>query len=148
MAIPEEGDVTQGRLGDVYEPVQPKAAQGSLFEGAQYETGPQEPRPYQRSGDPVSPFAAKGLGKYINRNASGTQFNKPAIRDAIVKGLDAYSTARYYRHAGMGQALRATMGLPQVPHGINAWMYANQKNLQGINPAAEEMEPEHEHWGM
>jgi len=89
-------------------------------------------------------FKDSGIGKYVN----GGQFNKPAIVGAIGKGLDMYQTARYFRHAGMAQAMRHTLGLDPVPSHMNDWIRANHKlaesGMSGLNPPDTHVQgPEH-----
>jgi len=83
-------------------------------------------------------FAASGLGRYMNRNNNGMQFNKPAIMDAVKKGIQMHDDAKYYRSHGMGAALRNTLGMPQLPSHrndeINSRFQRNTNNVQGENP--------------
>lgn len=103
--------------------------------------GPQQPT---AGGNPKATgpsFALKGKGKYYNpSNVNGQQFNKPAIHGAILKGLDTMTWAGYFRHAGMGQALRHTLGVPLLSSHTNDSMNAKYnretRSTQGIDPGS------------
>lgn len=112
--------------------------------------GPSQQKQYA----PGSTFRLSGLGKYYNpQNVSGSQFNRPAIMGALKKGVQAYSEAQYFRHAGFGAALRHTLGMPQMPSHMNDYLRArhNNKNV-GIDPHSitgqfSTQDPhEYEHW--
>jgi macrodomain Ter protein organizer (MatP/YcbG family) len=64
------------------------------------------------------------MGHFVNRNANGLQFNKPAVLNTVKKGMDAYSTARYFSHAGFGEAIRYTLGMQPTPSHMNDWIRA------------------------
>jgi hypothetical protein len=101
--------------------------------------------------EPGAHFNLGGSGKYFNpRNVNGQQFNKPAVKEAVGKGLDMYMTARYFRHAGMAQAVRHTLGLQPVPSHMNDWIRAQHKftevGLPGLNPQDAVHEHDSEHW--
>lgn len=66
-------------------------------------------------------FAKSGFGKYV-RNNNGLQFNKPAIKHAVMSGVQAYSEAQYFSHSGFGAALRHTLGMPQMPSHMNDYL--------------------------
>jgi len=83
-------------------------------------------------------FAQTGLGRYMNRNNNGMQFNKPAIMGAVRNGIQMYDDAKYYRTHGMGAALRTVTGLPQLPShrndDINSRYRANTASTHGSYP--------------
>ena len=102
-------------------------------------------------------FATRGVGKFYNPgNTNGNQFNKPAMQKATETALNSYATAKYFRNAGMGQALRYTLGMRPVPSHMNDWIIAehNKKTAssQGLQPTALQahtnpaQEQEYEHW--
>jgi len=96
---------------------------------------------------PTSQWQSGGLGRYVNRNANGLQFNKGAIRQTIEKGLDAYATSQFYRKAGLTAGLRGALGMRPTPSHMNDWIRARHNmNLIGRNPGAEHAEEEYEHW--
>jgi hypothetical protein len=75
------------------------------------------------------------LGKYYTRNENGRQFNKPAILGAVRKGVQAYSEAQYFRHAGVGAAARHMLGMPQMPSHMNDYLRSRHNtDIRGINP--------------
>jgi hypothetical protein len=116
--------------------------------------GPKKMSPdeFERAKATAPSFSLSGRGKYFNpSNVNGQQFNKPAVSQAIGKGLDMYMTARYFRHAGMAQAVRHTLGLQPVPSHMNDWIRAQHKftevGLPGLNPQdAHAHENPAEHW--
>jgi hypothetical protein len=70
-------------------------------------------------------FSTQGTGKYFNpRNVNGQQFNRPAVKKAVMTGIEAHSRAQYFRRAGMGAAIRYTLGMPQVPSHVNDYFNA------------------------
>jgi hypothetical protein len=91
-----------------------------------------QPQPQQQ---PKSPFAESGIGKYYVKNGNGRQFNKPAVMGAVKSGIQAYSEAQYFRHSGMGSALRHTLGMPQMPSHMNDYLRARHNtNVRGEDP--------------
>jgi hypothetical protein len=94
-----------------------------------YQRYPEQPA------QPPSPFAKSGIGKYVNRNANGTQFNKPAIRGAVDNITRATANAQYFRHAGFGAALRHSFGMQQIPSHVNDFLNARHNaTVQGHDP--------------
>jgi hypothetical protein len=90
--------------------------------------------PFQKPPTP-SPFAKSGVGKYVNRNANGVQFNKPAVTHAVDNVTRGLANAQYFRHAGMGAALRHTFGLKQIPSHVNDFLNARHNaTIQGHDP--------------
>jgi len=85
-----------------------------------------------------SRFADSGIGRFVNRNANGLQFNKPAVKQAVGNAVEAHSRAQYFRRAGMGAALRYTLGMPQVPSHVSDYLNARTHGQRqtGINPGA------------
>jgi hypothetical protein len=76
-------------------------------------------------------FGASGVSKYFNAG----QFNKPAIHHAIANGLEAYGEARYFRTAGLTQALRHTFGMSQLPSHVNDYLVArHNRTTRGLDP--------------
>jgi hypothetical protein len=82
-----------------------------------------------------SPFADKGVGKYVVKNGNGLQFNKPAVKSAVAKGVQAYGEAQYFRHSGMGAAMRHTLGMPQMPSHMNDYLRSRHNtSVRGQDP--------------
>jgi len=83
-------------------------------------------------------FKSSGLGRYLNRNANGMQFNTPAIKQSVGNLIQMHDDAKYYRTHGMGAALRTVTGLPQLPSHrndeINSRFRKNTASVQGENP--------------
>ena len=82
-----------------------------------------------------SPFASRGLGRFVNRNANGLQFNKPAVMQATHSIIDSYYDAKYFRDAGMGAALRHSLGMGQVPSHRRDDINTRRRTLLGQNVA-------------
>lgn len=95
-----------------------------------------------------SPFTQSGLGKYLGRDhTNGLQFNKPAIKQATEDSFNAFTRGQYFRHAGMGQAIRYTLGVEQVPSHVNDWINARNSAQRGIHPGEVRMPGPPSYWG-
>ena len=84
-------------------------------------------------------FGEKGVGKYFNpRNTQGQQFNKPAVKGALIGAVRAHNRSQYFRHAGFGAALRHILDIEQVPSHQTDYMNAQRRmeghRQNGINP--------------
>jgi hypothetical protein len=110
------------------------------------EKAPQAPESFQPMLQPIAGtqdphFAKKGIGKYVNpRNGNGNQFNRPAVKGALVSAVRAHNRAQYFRHAGFGAAIRHVLDIEQVPSHQTDYMNAQRrmegKRQNGINPSA------------
>jgi hypothetical protein len=118
--------------------------QGSLFDigsvprqGPSVSRGPQ-PQAEQLQMKFPSRFADSGIGHFVNRNANGLQFNKPAVKQAVSNVVEAHTRGQYFRRAGMGAALRYTLGMGQVPSHMTDYLNARTHGQRqtGINPGA------------
>jgi hypothetical protein len=79
------------------------------------------------------------------RNNNRRQLLTPEVRTQIGRVLDQNQKANYFRHAGMGAALRHTLGLPQTPSHLNDYFRAQTRRPQtGLDPKGREAE---EHGG-
>jgi hypothetical protein len=82
-----------------------------------------------------------GMGRNTNRR----QLLTPDVRKQVGRVLDQNQKANYFRHAGLGAALRHTLGLPQTPSHLNDYFRAQTRRPQtGLDPGALEAE---EHGG-
>jgi hypothetical protein len=105
-------------------------------------TGPEGPGDVNwripfRGGSAPGPSPNTGVGRNTNRR----QLLTPEVRTQIGRVLDQNQKANYFRHAGMGAALRHTLGLPQTPSHLNDYFRAQTRRPQtGINPEGLEAE--------
>jgi hypothetical protein len=90
----------------------------------------------------------------VVKNGNGLQFNKPAVRSAVQKGVQSYGEAQYFRHAGFGAALRHTLGMPQMPSHMNDYLRARHNtSVRGVDPhsitaqLAQSDPSDYFHWG-
>jgi hypothetical protein len=84
-----------------------------------------------------SHFATKGARKYVNpanRNLGGSQFNKPAVKSAAEDVVRKHSMAQYFRHAGMGAAIRYTLGIEQTPSHMSDYLNSTKRRQTGLDP--------------
>jgi len=97
-------------------------------------------------------FTEKGLGKFYNphnRNLHGGQFNKPGIKQAGEGIAFSHLRSQYFRRAGMGAALRYTLGLEQVPSHVQDTLNSRQRRQTGLNPGdinVMAQQPESDEW--
>jgi hypothetical protein len=66
----------------------------------------------------------------------GAQLNRPEVRDTIRKLMDTTATADHFRHAGMGEALRYSLGLPPSRYqrrGVTTVTVSQPQNV-GLQP--------------
>lgn len=114
-----------------------KAAAGQPIGGPQQPVGGMPGKAGQQQGPS---FALHGIGRYYNsRNASGQQFNHPAIHGAVKNILDAAYDNQYYRHAGILRGVRGALGLGNPSHAndaIQSRHHAATTGVRGINPGA------------
>lgn len=137
----------------------PGAPQGQLFSTKPYEKKQEPPKepgwgvPHGRPNYPgqgpkpqpraeqqqfdfnPSPFAKSGLRRYVNRNANGLQFNKPAIGQAVDNITMGLAKSKHARNVGFGESLRTSFGLRPIPSHYNDYMYArHNQSVRGHNP--------------
>ena len=68
----------------------------------------------------------------------------------MVRGVRAHTRAQYFRHAGMGAAIRHTLGIEQVPSHVTDYINAQQRMAgQRQNPITVAVDPRKpwEPWG-
>lgn len=82
-------------------------------------------------------FDVEGEGKHYNaRNLHGHQFNKGTVRGKVMAGVEMHTRAQYFRRAGMGAAIRYTLGMQQVPSHVSDFLNARTHGQRqtGRNP--------------
>jgi hypothetical protein len=70
-------------------------------------------------------FDVEGEGKHYNaRNVHGQQFNTGSVRGKVMKGVESHTRSQYFRRAGLGAAMRYTLGMQQVPSHVSDFLNA------------------------
>lgn len=87
------------------------------------------------TGGPKKPKTAPTEGG-VNRNVNGQQFGKSPFRQGLEKVVEGHSRAQYFRHAGMGAAIRFTLGMEQTPSHMNDYINSRGRvrRSTGMNP--------------
>jgi hypothetical protein len=126
---------SQPQLGDVGER---QAPQLPKIQYAQQQQLPiQGTMAVRKPGTPT--FDQTGMGKFYNpRNVNGKQFNTPEVTRVMRHAVEGHTNARFFRHAGLGAALRYTLHMPQVPSHMTDYINAQTRGRAqtGINPGA------------
>jgi hypothetical protein len=97
-------------------------------------------------------YAGKGFGggstnwrRYYNpSNTNGRQFNTEGVRNSLIGIAEGHARSQYFRRAGMGSAVRYTLGLRQLPSHMTDYIN-RQTHGQADSPlyAHEQEEPWH-----
>jgi hypothetical protein len=112
----------------------PRGQPGSDPSQAAESVTPPGEQPSSTAMSPIGRFGQRLQG--MNQNISQRQF-QPGSRAhaAAIGAIQGQQTFNFFRHAGMGAAVRFAVGLPQVPDQV-VGLYRAQavKNLAGVNP--------------
>jgi hypothetical protein len=94
----------------------------------------------------AAPGASQAPSEALSRPLSGLrnlshQFRtNPAAQDALGRIFAAHDKASYFRAAGLGAALRHTVGLPQSAQHLRAWQERTRiPPITGVNPRSNVM---------
>jgi hypothetical protein len=92
-------------------------------------------RPIPGTGGPENP-PRTGFFRNLSQ-----QMVRPEVRGKVAQILDQHEKARYFRTAGMGAAVRHTLGLPQTPSHLNDYFRAqmNKSNQAGSSQDPDSM---------
>lgn len=106
----------------------------------------------EATGESGDYFNVRGPGRYYNpQNSNDQQFNRPAVKGMLHNVVEAHTRAQYFRRAGMGQAIRYTLGMGPTPSHVNDYINArmNPSNSTGLHPGSVYIHPHQQSdWGF